>query len=121
MAYKSVTFTTMTSLIERCGRFLLQSSSAGKEGVLGQMSVRYKPGKGRKWGVSPTKNHFQKTNAKNRGLRVYDGQRVMEDKTVVAQFWPRVFPGWNVSTDITTIHSKQLCTLLTPSNFQSVT
>jgi len=33
---------------------------------------------------------------KNRNLRVYDGQRVHENKMLLAQFWPKVFPGWNV-------------------------
>jgi len=83
------------ALIESCGR-LLGAGLATPAGLMSQVFVRFKPGKGRRWGVGPTKNHMHKTNAKERGLKVYDGQRVPTDKTLVAQFWPRVFPGWNV-------------------------
>merc|ERR1712133_99021 len=52
------------------------------------MFVRFKPTKGRRHGVSPTKNPMHKSNA--------SVQRGLTDKTLVNQFWPRVFPGWNV-------------------------
>jgi len=86
----------MSGLVECCGRLLGGAGVSAQNGLMGQVFVRFKPGKGRRFGVGPTKNHFMKTNAKERGLRVYDGQRVNTNKTVVAQFWPRVFPGWNV-------------------------
>ena len=70
------------------------------------MQVRYKPGKGRRHGVGPTKNRFGFAPGKNRGLKVYDGQRVPADKELIAQYWPRVFPGWNVSNKTNCVSNK---------------
>lgn len=61
------------------------------------LSVRHKPGKGRQFGVSPTKNPMHRTPGKRRGLWVYDGQRVPAGTLLVNQVKPKVFPGWNVS------------------------
>merc|ERR1712212_1326266 len=59
-------------------------------------SQRWKPGKGRMTAVGATKTMSGSVPGKNRGLRVYDGQRVPAGKILIAQYWPKVFPGWNV-------------------------
>ena len=92
----------LPSLVSEGGamRTLLSAASAAELAwpLMSVNSQRWKPGKGRKWGVSPTKNVFGTSPGKNRGLRVYDGQRVPAGKLLISQFHPKVFPGWNVST-----------------------